>query len=140
VNQTKLQQKITRLEQVNALITVISTYGRRFFYDKGSNRVAQMVIGKGGHLYLIDDYTGKSIYIAYNGHWGGFSHGGTLRDLVKAMAHYVQTGEQLMMHWIGPKRYSDGSNIWGYAADEMEKCRAAALGTGVIAQETDVTA
>jgi hypothetical protein len=140
MSQTHLQQKIARLEQANALITVISTYGRRFFYDAKQNRVARIEIGKGGHLYLIDDYTGHPVYIAYNGEWSGFSHGGTLRDLVKRLAEYVRTGKQLHPHWIGPKRHSDDSNIWGYAADEMEKCRAAALATGVIAQEADVTA
>lgn len=131
----RLQQKVERLEQVNALVTVISTYGRRFFYNATNDRIAQMVIGKGGHLYWVDDYTRKPIYIAREDHWRYFSHGGTLRDLVKRLAQYVRDGKPLPLDWIGPKRNSDGSNIWGYAAEEMEKCRAAALGTGVIAPE-----
>lgn len=128
---TKAEVKAARVAQVNALITVISTYGRRFFYNATHKRVAQMVMGKGGHMYFVDDYTGKAVYVAYNGHWSGFSHGGTLRDLVKRLADYVRTGEPLAMHWIGPQRFDD-SNIWGYAADELTKCRAAALGTGAI--------
>jgi hypothetical protein len=126
-------EKAARVAKVNHLVRVISTYGRRFFYNARHNRVAEMVIGKGGHLYFIDDYTGKPIYVAYDGRWSGWSHGGTLRDLVKALAEYVRTGNQLSISWIGPERFDD-SNIWGYAESEMAKCRAAALTTGVIRQ------
>lgn len=120
------QEKTNRLEHVNALIKTISTYGRRFFYNKRFDRVAHMLIGPKGHLYFVDDYSGKPIYVAYNGHWDGWSHGGTLRDLVKELASYIRTGKQLSRHWIGPERFDD-SNIWGYAEDEMIKCRAEAF-------------
>lgn len=121
-------EKVARIEHVNALIKTISTYGRRFFYNANNNAVAEMVIGLDNHIYFIDDYTMKAVYVAYNGRWRGFSHGGTLRDLIRELAHYIRTGEQLSIDWIGPERIriTDG-NIWGYASDEMNKCRAEAL-------------
>lgn len=121
-------QKAERLEHVNALIKTISTYGRRFFYNKQHDRIAQMIIMPRGQIYFIDDYTNQPIYVAYEGRWRGFSHGGTLQGLVGRLAIYIRTGTQLNLSWIGPERLNitDG-NIWGYAADEMEKCRAEAL-------------
>lgn len=123
----KLQaDKAARLTEANKLIRIISTYGRRFFYNEENNCVAEMLIGPRGHIFFIDDYSRKLIYVAHSGRWPGWSHGGTLRDLVKALANYVRTGEQLSIFWISPGRFDD-SNIWGYAPDEMTKCRAEAL-------------
>jgi len=119
-------EKDERLAHANALIKTISSYGRRFFYNARHNRVAEMVIAPKGHIHFIDDYSGNAIYVAYNGHWRGWSHGGTLRDLVKRLAEYIRTGEPLSINWIGPQRFDD-SNIWGYAEEEMAKCRAEAL-------------
>jgi hypothetical protein len=119
-------QKAERLEHVNALIKIISDHGRRFFYNEQNNHVARMLIGPKGHLYFQDDYTGKAIYVAYQGRWSGFSHGGTLKALVERLAEYVRTGSCLSIDWIGPERF-DQSNIWGYSEDEIAKCRSAAL-------------
>lgn len=121
-------EKHARLRHVNDLIFTISKYGRRFFYCDKFDREAGMSISEHGHIYFHDDYTGKAIYVAYRHHWSGFSHGGTLKELVKAMAHYIRTGDQLSIGWIGPERrnITDG-NIWGYAPDEMEKCRTEAM-------------
>lgn len=124
--------KHERITEANKLIETISSYGRRFFYNERNDRVAYMLIGPRGHIYFVDDYSGKAIYVAYNGRWNGWSHGGTLRDLVKELANYVRTGEQLSPNWIGPQRFND-SNIWGYAEDEMAKCRAEAAKSPVIA-------
>lgn len=127
--------KQQRLDEVNRLIKIISTYGRRFFYCQSKDRVAHMSLGPRGHIYFHDDYTGKAIYTAYRHRWSGFSHGGTMRDLVCALSEYIRSGKQLSMHWIGPERHNltDG-NIWGYAADQMELCRAEAMKTSVIKQ------
>lgn len=119
-------QKAERLGHVNALIKTISDHGRRFFYNKTNDRVARMLIVPTGHIYYVDDYSGKAIYVAYQGHWRGFSHGGTLKQLVQSFADYVRTGDQLSINWIGPQRFDD-SNIWGYAEEAMNKCRAEAL-------------
>lgn len=121
-------QKAERLVHVNALIKTISDYGRRFFYSEKNNVVAKLSIWRDGHIYFIDDYTLKAVYTAYHGRWSGFSHGGTLRSLIEALANYVRTGNRLSIDWIGPERMciTDG-NIWGYAPDEIAKCRAEAL-------------
>lgn len=120
-------EKAQRIEHINALIKIISDYGRRFFYDARSGRVARMAIGQKGHIYFQDDYSGKLIYVAYRGNWRGFNHGGTLQDLVNKMANYVRTGDRLGIGWFGPERkgITDG-NIWGYDDDEIAKCRAEA--------------
>ena len=122
------EEKHARLAHVNDLIRTISKYGRRFFYYKDKDRVAEMLISSSGHLYFLDDYTCELVYVAYSGRWRGFSHGGTLRGLIEALANYVRTGEQLSIGWIGPERLriTDG-NIWGYDPDEMAKCRAEAV-------------
>jgi hypothetical protein len=127
-----MSAKHERVAEVNALIKTISDYGRRFFFNERSNRVAHMFIGHRGHLYFVDDYSGVPIYVAYSGRWSRFSHGGTLRNLVDELANYVRTGAQLSIGWIGPERFDD-SNIWGYAAEEMAKCRAEAAKSPVIA-------
>lgn len=125
--------KLKRLEEANMLIKIISSYGRRFFYCHSTDCVAHMSIGPRGHIYFHDNYTRKAIYTAYPHRWSGFSHGGTMRDLVVALAEYVRNGAKLSMHWIGPDRrgMTDG-NIWGYEAGQMELCRAEAAKTAVI--------
>lgn len=122
----RYSEKHQRLLHVNALVETISKYGRRFFYCEKKQRIAEFSLAPSGHIYFNDDYTGESIYVAYQGRWRGFSHGGTMKDLVKAMAEYIRTGKQLSIGWIGPERFDD-SNIWGYAQDEIAKCRAEAL-------------
>ncbi|WP_323142772.1 hypothetical protein [Massilia phyllosphaerae] len=134
----RAEQKAARVAEVNKLLKSISNFGRRFFYSKQHDRVASMMIGKTGHVYFVDDYSGKPIYTAYQGHWRGFSHGGTLKSLVQALAEYIRTGKQLSMDWIGPERF-DQSNIWGYAADEMAKCRAEVALSPVIKQRAAAT-
>lgn len=119
-------EKAERLVHVNALIKTISDHGRRFFYNEKDDRVARMLIGAKGHLYFVDDYSCTLIYVAYQGRWKGFSHGGTLKSLVERLADYVRKGDRLPIDWIGPERFNQ-SNIWGYAADAMAKCRAEAL-------------
>lgn len=121
-------EKAERLAHVNALIKTISDHGRRFFYNERNNRVAEMIILQRGQLYFVDDYSNKPIYVAYQGHWRGFSHGGTMKQLIGKFAYYINTGEKIGIFWIGPERLNitDG-NIWGYAPDEMAKCRAEAL-------------
>jgi len=122
------EEKFERLRHINELIRTISKYGRRFFYYDKCDRTASMSIAPSGHIYFWDDYTDQAVYVAYRYRWSGFSHGGTLKELVKAMAHYIRTGDKLDIDWIGPDRrnITDG-NIWGYAPEEMEKCRAEAM-------------
>ena len=60
-------------------------------------------------------YSGKRIFThetVRGGKWWGFSHGGTLKDLVKEFRDYICTGESLHLGHLGPERFND-SNIWG---------------------------
>jgi hypothetical protein len=124
---SRRKEKFERLVHINQLIWTISKFGRRFFYYDKMDRTASMSISDAGHIYFHDDYTDKPIYVAYRYRWHEFSHGGTLKELVKAMAHYIRTGDKLSLDWIGPDRrnITDG-NIWGYAPEDMAKCRAEA--------------
>lgn len=58
--------------------------------------------------------------------WGGrsrgFSHGGTLKDLIRAFRDYICTGEQVRPGYLGPERFND-SNIWGYDEEGMRAVR-----------------
>jgi hypothetical protein len=58
--------------------------------------------------------------------------------LIKTISDYVRTGEQLGIGWIWPQRFND-SNIWGYAEDEMSKCRAEAVKSPVIRVNSGAT-
>lgn len=125
---SRREEKQARVEHINALIGTIAKYGRRFFYCEKRQATAKMMMSGRGHLYWQDDYTNKLIYVAYRYEWRGFSHGGTLKDLVRQFAHYIRTGDKIDIGWIGPDRRNiTNGNIWGYAPDEMGKCRSEAM-------------
>ncbi len=121
--------KLERLAHVNALIKVISDHGRRFFYNGTNNRIAMLYMADSGRLYWIDDYNGKHIYTGtvegYEHKWRGFSHGGTLRDLVQQMVLYVQKGVKIRRYYIAPDH-------WGYDTDAMLNTRDAAFKLPII--------
>lgn len=132
---TSLDAKRQRVLQINELINTMAKYGRRFFYNEKFDRVAKMAVTDRGQIFWIDDYTGKAIYVAYSGHWRGFSHGGTLRDLVLRFADYIRTGKQLSIWFIGPERTGlTNGNIWGYSDEEIKKCRSEALLNPAVAE------
>lgn len=120
----KYAMRRERLEHANALIKLISSRGRRFFYNKAHDRTSEMWIDLGGRIWFTDDYTGKSIYTLYRGRWHAFSHGGTLRDLVIRLHDYIAYGHLLPPEIICPtyNNQEDG-NIWGYPEDEAELLR-----------------
>ncbi len=115
--------RLERLRHVNTLIEVISRHGRRFFWNDQAKRVARMEMDARGKLWWVDDYQGKRICIekmgGYEHDWRGFSHGGTLKDLVQMMRNYVKTGYQIHSGYIAV-------SYWGYPEDAAEACRAEA--------------
>ncbi len=118
--------KQQRLEHANELIQVIAQHGRRFFYNVTRNATARFELDHRGRVWFIDDYSGTRIYTHRSGfqsNWRGFSHGGTLRDLVERMRDYIVTGQPLSPHWLGPERSFSNGNIWGYEPDAMEAVR-----------------
>ncbi|MGL5535738.1 MAG: hypothetical protein ACRDC0_00730 [Aeromonas veronii] len=113
-----------RLEHANALIKLIAGRGRRFFYNKGADRTAEMWIDLNGRIWFMDDYTGQPIYTLYRGRWRGFSHGGTLRDLVIRLHDYIAHGHLLPPEIICPTYNNpEDGNIWGYPKEEAELLR-----------------
>lgn len=122
-----LAAKVQRVEHVNQAIRVIADHGRRFFFNAKQNTYASMEVDARGRVWFIDDYSRKRIYTqptVWGGKWRGFSHGGTLRDLVCLFRDYIRTGKKLHPFYLGPERarLTDG-NIWGYDAESMQAVR-----------------
>lgn len=115
--------KQERVEHANALIRAISSHGRRFFYSYEHDRVARMSIDPRGKVWFIDERTNVRIYTHYQYRWRGFSHGGTLRDLVIAMRDYIRTGQKIPRHQIATERGWSGGNVWGYGPDAASAVR-----------------
>lgn len=127
--------KLERLQHANDLIKVISSHGRRFFFDKATGNIASLHLDVRGRVWFKDDYSGKLIYThhtAITSRWQGFSHGGTLRSLVEAMRDYITKGQPLSQGWIAPERVTPGSNIWGYSNEDAAAVREAAFKLPII--------
>jgi hypothetical protein len=119
-----------RCVYANQLIQVIARHGRRFLYSPAHDRVARLVYDKS--VYLMDAKSGVRVVLRNNGEWAGFSHGGTLRDLVTMMRDYVMKGTRIGFHFIGLERTFGKGNIWGYTDDQMLACRNAAQNLPII--------
>ncbi|HHH9443048.1 TPA: hypothetical protein ACP32N_005036 [Pseudomonas aeruginosa] len=118
--------KEARLEHANQLIQLIARHGRRFFYDQQSDTTARLELDHRGRVWFHDHYSKARVYThpaTFGNRWRGFTHGGTLRNLVEEMRDYVATGRQLPVSILGPQRLSDRSNIWGYEESAMDKVR-----------------
>ncbi|MDH0847430.1 hypothetical protein N5D66_05710 [Delftia tsuruhatensis] len=117
--------KAERLAHANALIEVISRHGRRFFRNRESGAIARLELDARGRVWLIDEYRGARVYVAYGGEWRGFTHGGTLRDLIAALRDYIQRGELLHPEYIAPSCMDPkNGDIWGYGAEAASAVRA----------------
>lgn len=118
--------KQARVAIANRAIEIIAGYGRKFFSlhgdgrVEGPERISRFELRDNGRLWFIDKYTQKAIYVAYRrGRWSGFSEGGTLRDLVCAMADWI-TGKRkdFPVNAFGPwPDYVCDGDLWGYGAD-----------------------
>lgn len=115
-----------RIEAANEVIFQVASFGRRFFYNETHDRVARFEQSLDGKLWFRDDYTNKLCYTAYRYNWRNFSHGGTMRSLIDALAHYIRTGEPISRGYFGPWRkiFCNG-DLWGYGDDAMQSLRAA---------------
>lgn len=117
-----IEEPITneRIDQCNQLIKLIASTGRKLFADK-DGYVSTLELSKNGRVLFVDYYTRRRIDTHVH-KWNGFTSGGTLRTLVELLRDYVKKGEKLPLSVIGMRR-GDGSNIWGYPADELEALR-----------------
>ena len=116
--------RLLRCEYANRLIEVISSYGRLFFYSRRYDCVARLSFDQ--RVYLHDENGAKIEAKATNKRWPGFSHGGTLRDLVLQMRNYVMRGERIDPAYLGIDRQAGEGNVWGYSPEQMRLCREAA--------------
>lgn len=119
--------KQQRCEQVNAVIQIIGAYGRRFFYNAQFDRYAHCEVDARGRVWFFDDFTNARIYThrgGFGNKWRGFSHGGTLRDLVERFRDYITKGTQLPQGILGLDRIrlTDG-NVWGYEQQALQRVR-----------------
>ncbi|SED28282.1 hypothetical protein SAMN04490185_3173 [Pseudomonas frederiksbergensis] len=141
--ENKLALKRQRAEQVNQAIQIIADHGRRFFYSQTVNRYASMEVDHRGKVWFIDYYSGKRVFThetVWGGRWRGFTHGGMLKDVVKAFRDYICTGEPMHPGYLGPERSFDESNIWGYDDEGMKVVREQAGALPVFRQPVAVTA
>ncbi|MCU8044402.1 MULTISPECIES: hypothetical protein [unclassified Shewanella] len=126
-----------RVEHANALIKVLSEHGRKFFEHKSA--LATLELDKNGKVWVVDEYTKARIYTHSSGRWGGFHHGGTLRDLVSLMRDYITKGTLIHIDWIAPtRRNPENGDIWGYGKEAAAAVRAAAAQLPIIKQGEQV--
>lgn len=112
-----------RVEHANDLIKAIASHGRKFFHHKGVT--ASLELDAKGKVWFVDDYTRCRIYTHYSRDWRGFSHGGTLRDLVCAIRDYITKGTRIPLDWIAPTRINpNNGDIWGYGQEAADGLRA----------------
>lgn len=122
-----------RLSAVNEFIRVISSCGRGFFQDRSSEFVAEMQLDERGRVWFVDDYTKAKIYTHYNGRWKQFSHGGTLRDLIRVFREHIKKGTQIHHRYFQASQLSGGQHPWAYPEDALARLQAEGVRLGLIA-------
>ena len=130
-----LRNRQNRVNAVNELVIVIARNGRNFFYRKSEKRYAKMIMKQNGRLYWVDDFTGDELYLHGNSFSStrNFSHGETLKELVKSLKEFVMTGEKLH-YGLGPwPDWICNGDLWGYG-DDMLKVRDAAYSLGIFSR------
>lgn len=137
MSQEKRLSKQERLAHANALIGVISSHGRRFFFNYQDGTTGRLELGARGHVWWIDEYHGARVYVAYPGRWSGFTHGGTMRGLIEALHIYIQSGELLHPEFIAPAM--DYGDMWGYGVEAAAAVRAEAHRLPVFARRAQVS-
>lgn len=136
LNHMQTEEAVQRLNHANELIQVIASHGRRFFFSRSRNAFAFFEVDADGALWFVDDYTGKHISPLEQGKWQGFSHGGTLKELVQAMSDYIMKGQRIPIGWIAtPRSNPENGDIWGYGTEASDSVRAAAKKLPIIDAE-----
>ena len=129
-----METKQDRIIKINTLVHFIGERGRRFFYSAKHDRYAKIERDKNGRIWWHDDHTGKRIYThcKYSS-WRGFSHGGTLRQLVEHFRDFIQTDTQLPNTIFGPwpDTFCNG-DLWGYGKENMEHINNEAMRLGIL--------
>lgn len=119
-----------RLEVCNSLLQTIASCGRKFFHYDG--RIGRLEMDdRRHHLWFVDEYTQKHIYLHSSwSQWKGFTGGGTLKDLIKALKVFVVEGKQIRQA-LGPfPSWICEGDPWGYG-DDMAIVRQTAIDLGI---------
>lgn len=125
--------KHARADAVNKLIEIIGNTGRRFFYSDRHKRFSVFRVSWDGSVVFTDDYSGKRIKATHKWcRWRGFTHGGTLQALCKALADFIRTGRPISAYYFGPwpADYCRG-DLWGYGIANMAVIRQQAVALGI---------
>jgi len=109
--------KEERLKNANEFIKVIASCGRNFFYtNKG--HTARLEVSATGRVFFIDQYSLKRIYTHQKyGGWDGFTSGGTMESLVRAMRDFITKGKQMRANYFNENKGEVFGNPWGYGKD-----------------------
>lgn len=129
-------EKQARVELVNQFVAFVASHGRRFFRDKETGRLAEIRLDDRGRAWWLDEYTQKSVYLHSKGRWRGFTHGGTLRDLVTGLRDFVCFGTPLKPSQLGPwPEWYSNADPWGYGLDDMKRVRNEAARLGLFGED-----
>ena len=130
----KDKQKVERLYNANELIKAIGTTGRKFFNYPNKHGLGRFELGKQGSIWFVDGYTGKRIYLNHKYWQGGFSEGGTLRDLINDLKNYITNGKKFGYpeRHFGPwPMWLCEGDLWGYGDEDMGIVRKRAIELGI---------
>ncbi|MEM9149881.1 MAG: hypothetical protein AAGB19_05445 [Cyanobacteria bacterium P01_F01_bin.3] len=131
-----MDEKRDRAQRCNDLLRVIASCGQKHFnYQKSGYGFCSLEIGKQGHVFFWDTYSGRRIYTHYPGQWRGFTNGGTLQSLIIAMREYICGDRESLGRHLGPWPDSScGGDLWCYGSD-MELVRLSAISLGLLPKE-----
>ncbi len=114
-----------RLHKANEFIGIIGSHGRRFFYNEKTNHLATIHVKNGG-LYLTDEKSGEHVYLHTSWLGRGFSHGGTLNQLIVAIKDFIVHDFKIHIDNFAPE-----CNRWGYGEEALSAVASAALHLGI---------
>ena len=99
-----------RAEQANEVIRAIADHGYHHLRHDGFT--AYFEVDCRGVVWFHDYWTHARIYTAhFRGHWHGFTGGGTLESLCRALATFIRTGEPIGRLWF--VAWPEGCARWG---------------------------
>lgn len=125
--------KVERVAEANKVIAAIAGSGERLFSHNGE--VSKIELRANRHLVFRDAASGASFSFRYDSRWEQFSGTRTMEILLRALADYIRSGDQLPPQWFSddwPPGVGAGG-LWGCGAD-VAKVRQAILATKVVSQ------
>lgn len=114
-----------RAHAANQVIAAIAATGRRFFYSQAHDRTSRFDLDDVEQIWYVDHHTGMKLAPLAD-RWTGFTNGDNAKQLILALASYIDTGELVPFeHFQKP---------WGYGS-AMPALITAVLKTKAIEKE-----